>query len=372
MRRTDDDRRRRSPTAPAQEAGERESRPGRRAFLPALLLALASASEAPRVEAYRLYDDGSRDFIATSSEAVRWAPEVWGPGAELEWQLEAAPEWAENPDAAERAFAAVREALAYWSGIPGADIRWTVAEATAASTGRWVRDDASRIFVSTAGGFAGAGVWFRRNASERWEISECDVGATAQGSEGLAVGTLAEDLGTCLGLGPSAGPPTTRRLRTERPAGDDSQARLDGFWSSPQVDRPLFGDADRDRRTGAALLRPREAWLSTVGSISGSLVAGGEPVPYAHVWAFRAGGALADPVGAFSNRSGGFVIEGLEPGRYLLWAHPVAPTRHRFVGLGGRTEVKDGLRLAPVPVTAGETTGDLVISLRTGRDDLVP
>lgn len=351
----------------------RESRPGRLAFLPALLLALASASEVPRVEAYRLYDGGSTDFIATSEEAVRWAPEVWGPGAELEWQLEAAPEWAANPDAGERALAAVREALAQWSGIPGADIRWTVVGPTDPSLGEWTRDSASRIYLSTAGGFAGAGVWFRRNAAdERWEIAECDVGAAAQGSEGLAVGTLAEDLGACLGLGPSADPPTTRQLRTERPPGDDSQARLDGFWGSPQVDRPLFGDADRDRRTGAALLRPQEAWLSTVGSISGSLVAGGEPVPYAHVWAFRAGGALGDPVGAFSNRSGGFLIEGLEPGRYLLWAHPVAPTGHRFVGLRGRTEVKDGMRLAPVPVTAGETTGDIVISLRTGREDLVP
>lgn len=369
---TDDDRRKRvEPEIRPVPAGAAAGR-ARLVSLPALLLTLGFASDARRSEAYRLYDNGSADFIATSAEAIRWAPEIWAPGAELEWRLEPAPEWNEGSDSAERALAGVREALAHWSAVPGADIRWTVAGLSAASAGEWVRDAAHRVFLSTDGANLGAGVWFRRSASgTRWEISECDVGATIGGGGELAVGTLAEDLAACLGLGPSAGAPTSRRLRTERPPDDDPQARNNGYWGSPSVDSPLWSP-DRDRQVGAALLRPQESWRETVGSISGSLVAGGEPAPYAHVWAFRVGGPLGDPVGAFSNRSGAFLIEGLEPGRYLLWAHPVAPSAHRLVGVGGRTEVKDAVRLRPVSVTAGETADGLVLTLPTGRDHLVP
>ena len=368
MRGTDDDGRRGARPVPAGAAAGR----ARLRSLPALLLTLGFASDARRSEAYRLYDYGAADFIATSAEAIRWAPEVWAPGAELEWRLERAPEWTEGSAAAEQALAGVREALAHWAAVPGADIRWTVAGLSAASAGEWARDAAHRVFLSTDGANIGAGVWFRRSASgERWEISECDVGVSSGGSGEVPVGTLTEDLAACLGLGPSAGAPTTGRLRTERPGDDDPQARNDSYWSSPSVESPLWSP-DRDRQVGAALLRPRESWRETVGSISGSLVADGEPAPYSHVWAFRVGGPLGDPVGAFSNRSGAFLIEGLEPGRYLLWAHPVAPSPHRLVGVGGRTEVKDAVRLSPVAVSAGETADGLVLTLQTGRDDLVP
>ena len=370
--RTDDSHRRRAEPGTRPVPAGSPAAPARLASLSVLLLALGIASDARRSEAYRLYDSGSADFIATSAEAIRWAPEIWAPGAELEWRLERAPEWNEDPASAEQALAGVREALTHWSAIPGADIRWTVAGLGAESAGEWTRDSANRVFLATDGANEGAGVWFRRSASgERWEISECDVGVTIWGSDELAVGTLTEDLAACLGLGPSADAPTPRRLRTERPTSDDPQARTGSFWNAPSVESPLWSP-DRDRQVGAALLRPQESWRETVGGISGSLRAGREPVPYAHVWAFRIGGTLADPVGAFSNRSGDFLIEGLEPGRYLLWAHPVAPSAHRLVGVGGRTEVKDAVRLSPVTVTAGETAGGFVISLRTGRDDLVP
>ena len=371
--RTNDGRRRTAEPETRRVPAGPSSGPARLASFSCLLLTLGIASDARRSEAYRLYDSGTIDFIATSAEAIRWAPEIWAPGAELEWRLERAPDWNEDPDAAERALAGVREALAHWSAIPGADIRWTVAGLGAESAGEWKQDSANRVFLSADGANEGAGVWFRRSASgERWEISECDVGAAVGGSDELAVGTLTEDLAACLGLGPSADAPTPRTLRTEPPAGDDPQARTGSFWSAPSVESPLWSPG-RDRQVGAALLRPQEPWRETVGSISGSLRSDGEPAPYAHVWAFRVGGGpLGDPVGVFSNRSGEFLIEGLEPGRYLLWAHPVAPGEHRFVGLGGRTEIKDAVRLRPVSVAPGDTAGGLVISLQTGRDDLVP
>lgn len=372
MRGTDDDRRRRGqPEARPVPAGAASGR-RRLASLPGLLLTLGFASDARRSEAYRLYDNGSGDFIATSAEAIRWAPEIWAPGAELEWRLERAAEWSEDAAAPEQALTGFREALAHWAAVPGADIRWTVAGLSAGSTGEWVRDSVNRVFLSTDGANTGAGVWFRRSASgTRWEISECDVGASVLGSDEVAVSILTEDLAACLGLGRSAGAPTSPRLRTEPPPDDDPQARNNSFWGSPSVDSPLWSPG-RDRQVGAALLRPQEDWPETVGSISGSLRAGGEPAPYAHVWAFRVGGPLGDPVGAFSNRSGEFLIEGLEPGRYLLWAHPVPPGPHRLVGVGGRTEVKDAVRLRPVAVRAGETAGGIAITLQTGRDDLVP
>lgn len=356
--------------------------PGAAGRSAATLLAAAVAGGAfGPAEAYRLYDRGAADSVVTSAEAVRWAPEVWGPGAELEWRAEDQPEWEATLGAADRVNSVIGKALAAWSTIPGADIRWSEAATAAPFVGRWNRDASNQVFFSAAGD-EGAGVWFARSRTRQvWEISECDVALPSWWAEGdwdpeflepFAVGALAEGFGACLGLGPSAGPPTSASVRAAAPETDDGASRLTGFWSSPRVERPLW-NSRFDQVVGASLLRPGAGWVETVGSISGELEAGGEPLPYAHVWAFRLGnGPLADPVGAFSNRAGEFVIEGLPPGRYLLWAHPIDAAFHRLLGAGGRTDVGDALRMLPVRVTAGEATGGLVLALEPNRAAPLP
>lgn len=356
--------------APSAEA----PRPTR--FRAALLAAAVGGGAFGPAEAYRLYDHGAADSVVASAEAIRWAPEVWGPGAELEWLPETAAEWEAVVGSADRAGTVIGNALAAWATLPGADIRWNAAETTAPFVGRWSRDASNRVFFSAAG-YEGAGVWFSRNETRQvWEISECDVALPSWWAEGdwepeflepIATGALAEAFGACLGLGPSAEPPTSARVRAVEPEADDFSSLLTDFRNGPRVPRPLW-NSRFDQVVGASLLRPRAGWLETVGSISGALEAEGEPLPYAHVWAFRVGeGGLADPVGAFSNRAGEFVIEGLPPGRYLLWAHPIDAAAHRLLGAGGRTDVNDALRMLPVRVTAGETTGGIALTLETNR-----
>lgn len=370
-------------SAAPSAAGRGPTRPRRAPSAPsagrsaAVLLAAAVGGGAfGPAEAYRLYDHGAADAVVTSAEAIRWAPEVWGPGAELEWLRESQPEWEAAFGSADGAAAVVGNALAAWAGLPGADIRWSAAAEAAPPAGRWRRDASNRVFFSAAG-HEGAGVWFARSEAGRvWEISECDVALPSWLAEGdrapevlapLATGALAEAFGACLGLGPSAEPPTSPTVRAAEPEADDFPSRLADFRNSPRVGRPLWRSRF-DRAVGASLLRPRAGWLETVGAIAGALEADGEPLPYAHVWAFRTGeGGLADPVGAFSNRAGEFLIEGLPPGRYLLWAHPIDALSHRLLGAGGRVDVTDALRMRPVRVTAGETAAGLVLALEPNR-----
>lgn len=358
------------------------SSPARRAAgrsAAALFAAAAGGGAFGSAEAYRLYDRGAADSVVTSAEAISWAPEVWGPGQELEWFPESQPEWEAAFGDADRegsVTSVIGRALAVWSSIPGADIRWVEAATAAPFAGRWNRDASNRVFFSAAGD-EGAGVWFSRSeARQVWEISECDVALPSWLAEGdwdpeflesLATAALTEAFGACLGLGPSAEPPTSASVRVEEPETDDFASRISGFWNSPRVDRPLW-NSRFDWAVGAALLRPRAGWLETVGAISGALEAEGEPLPYAHVWAFRIGeGVLTDPVGAFSNRAGEFLIEGLPPGRYLLWAHPIDADFHRLLGAGGRTDVSDVLRMLPVRVTAGEAADGIVLTLEPNR-----
>ena len=107
-----------------------------------------------------------------------------------------------------------------------------------------------------------------------------------------------------------------------------------------------------------------------MGSVSGSLSVDGEPVAYAQVWALRheTGGGTGPPIGAYSKRSGDFLIEGLEPGNYLLWAHPPPRTTLGPQFLAGTTvDVRDAVLLSAVQVRAGRVTTGVSIPMEAGR-----
>ena len=112
----------------------------------------------------------------------------------------------------------------------------------------------------------------------------------------------------------------------------------------------------RDDQVGASLLRPITGWLSGTGTVAGFLEAEGEPVPYAHVYAVRrTPGGMRDPVGAFANARGEFLIEGLPPGDYVLWAHPIRYhwNQRPLIQDDAETDVKDTVLTHPVRVEAG-------------------
>jgi uncharacterized protein (TIGR03437 family) len=81
---------------------------------------------------------------------------------------------------------------------------------------------------------------------------------------------------------------------------------------------------DADDVAGISVLYPAANFSGQFGSISGRvLTSGGAPVHLASVVAIRAG---ASPVSAFSNPDGSYRIDGIPPGTYFVYTHPLPPT----------------------------------------------
>ena len=353
-------------------------------FSALLLSALAAGLGPGSALAYRFYDNGiTNDYIVHSSKAIRWSADVWGPGRTLEWEIEEGPDWALLLDhSAEDFVPPVAEALSQWSDISTADISWRLSGVTEPGEGSRFGDSRNSVFFEPESRVRGAAIWWVRNpASGAWEITECDIGLPDYFLDWLKDGADAEDLrrwtkqrvllwsGHCLGLGRAAEFPSPRYLRDPR-SGDSIW-----FWTDVWSPRPALGwrlqdSLAHDDRTGASLLRPQAGWNSRVGAISGVLESDGTPVPYAHVYALRrTAQGLRDPVGAFANAQGEFVIEGLPRGDYLLWAHPIRDyyLHPPLILSGAATDVRDAVRAQPVRVTARRVTEGIRITMRRGR-----
>ena len=349
------------------------------AVVAAATLGLGSVQD--RAEAYLFYDNGTLDYIVPASEAIRWSADAWGPGRTLVWELEHGPDWGLLFGSSAQDFAPfVEAALSSWSAIPTADISWRLAGVVDPSEDLRFGDSRNRVFFDTDSGIEGAVAWWIRNhASEAWEITECDLGIPAGWvEEGLSAEVvrqwalpnfLRQELAHCFGLGQAAGFPASQWLRTS--ATDDPDGYGTEVWS-PVPAMADWGDSlAEDDRVGASLLRPRAGWPSTVGALAGELESEGESVPYTHVYALRrTPDGMRDPVGAFANASGEFLIEGLPPGEYILWAHPIRDYwSHRPLILeDAETDVKDAVLAHPVHVEPGRTTDGITIPMRRGRE----
>ena len=125
----------------------------------------------------------------------------------------------------------------------------------------------------------------------------------------------------------------------------------------------------RDDIVGASLLRPAAGWRESTGSVSGILHLAGEPMPYAQVWALPAGAqALKDRVGAFSDASGEFHLEGLAPEHYALWVQPIhILDAHRHLAPKTLLNLDEAVSGGLVRVVAGSAVEGVEITLRQGR-----
>ena len=373
-------------SAAAARAGCRRRRLGLAAVL---LVAFGLGSDRNEAEAYRLYDNGARDLIVGSDQAVRWSPEAWRPGSTLVWHIEDGPEWALLSgllDPAEDLAPSVELALALWADIPTADISWRLRGIEELSEEWSFRDSHNGVFFDAEFGEWGAAAWWIRNHSRgAWEIKECDIGIprlhiwqreeperAANWVEEWMGSFFAEELGHCLGLGKTEQFAASRKLRVSS-SGEDFVWRRAAVW----LPIPVMAKWERrvslapDDRVGASLLRPRAGWIETTGSLSGVLESDGEPVAYAHVWALRRSAAgMRDPVGAFANAEGEFRIEGLAPGDYALWAHPIRwrGDQRPLIENGANTDLKDAVLAHPLRVAAGQVTDGIVIPMRRGRE----
>ena len=335
-----------------------------------LLLAVGSA------QGYRFFErsDWPRDRrILRAEDALRWSPEVWCPGETLVWEIAPHPDFEALFDSPEGFRPFLERAALAWSAVPTADISWRIAgigEAT--EDGDPSKDQRNRVLMDADAPQAYGRVWSERSSNGIWPIHECDVGLSSrfarlpedlepeakpgyrEREREVAVNVLVHEMGHCLGLAHSGAMSFLHGWRHRR----------DPVMSYGYT-RGLF----QDDIVGASLLRPAAGWQESTGSVSGILQLAGEPIPHAQVWALPAGAqALEDRIGAFSDASGEFHLEGLAPGHYALWVQPIHQLdAHRRLAPEPPPDLDETVSGGLVRVVAGSAVEGVEITLRQGR-----
>ena len=329
-----------------------------------LILALTAGSAAP-VPGYVL------------DRAGAWYRGVWGPGETVSVAVVESSLW-ETPLADLSDFRRMlQEALAVWANVPTADIRWevgpTISETEAPGTFpfiiRAVRN-ASEINAQLSLGPGDPHCLVNMD----WPFESNDPPTRFASLWSGRLRILIHELGHCLGLDhPDVFVP--RFFYGEDYSTEERASDAPSYWRfDPAMSYGKYHPDPRhltaDDMIGVSILRPREGWLDTTGSITGwvRLPPGGQADGVYHAYVLA---TLLEPesrayaVGVFTDLGGHFRIQGLAPGDYqLLVRAPTGlgtPVLYRR-GNGVALELRQTVRAGPVRVRAGEETGPVPLA----------
>ena len=320
---------------------------------------------------YRFYRSYDRNSHAPRGDTARgWDPTVWGPGDTLVWHLLDDSLWQPHFSGAGEVLPLVEEVLDTWAAIPSAEVRWRVA---GIASGEQSRDGRNTVSPAETEDWPGRARRLSRSRNDGpWETIECDIQLATGYVERLAgsrdnrLNTLLHEFGHCLGLRHAA---TTPTIRWDSWRWTDSSV----WQKDPQMSYgwDIDNALSEDEVIGASLLRPAPGWLRTVGSISGSVTLDGRPARYVSVEVLRNDGGRARPsVQVFTDDEGAFLAEGLAPGEYVLWIHPMfrLGAHSALVSAGAATDPWDLVVARRHRVRAGQETAAGEFAVTRGRD----